>query len=302
MARSGGTIVTITGNQFRLMFAMYPWPAWPLRSYRRMIRRLWCERVCRTHAVWLDQHHNDLLGPVEAQQLDLSPRCFVALISLLACLFGCTVLLFVCDTCPLDYLTSLCWTDPAITSVEPSLGSSYGTYFVTIKGTDLGSGSDVTSVSLAGVPATISAQTSTQILVIASFTSSNSTTGIVNISSASYGNANFSAFTYTAVYNSTPSQGWSQSDTLVTVNGLFQFVGSTHRSRFGANVVPATRESLWRVTCNAPPAARGTVTVSVTWDNSVFYDTGSFRYYGTHCDCFYVVVRSSIICVLCFDV
>ncbi|MBN8459804.1 MAG: IPT/TIG domain-containing protein, partial [Verrucomicrobia bacterium] len=51
--------------------------------------------------------------------------------------------------------------------VSPQAGSRLGGYQVTISGTGLGNGSDITSVTLCGVPASIVSQSSTQVVVTA---------------------------------------------------------------------------------------------------------------------------------------
>lgn len=54
-----------------------------------------------------------------------------------------------------------------ITQVVPAVGPAMGTNPVTITGTGLGSGADITAVTLHGVPATIVNQTDAQVVVTA---------------------------------------------------------------------------------------------------------------------------------------
>ena len=82
--------------------------------------------------------------------------------------------------------------------VEPASGDLAGGYTVTISGTDLCNGSDVTGVTLCGVEAFIQSQSATQIVVVAGRAVSTGP-GDVRVVSASFGETlKHSAFTYLA--------------------------------------------------------------------------------------------------------
>ncbi|HBA85552.1 MAG TPA: hypothetical protein DCZ95_15820 [Verrucomicrobia bacterium] len=83
--------------------------------------------------------------------------------------------------------------------VVPSSGSWTGGYDVVLLGRNLGGGSDITNVTVCGVPASIQSQSSTQV-VIRVGTASSATQGSVRVYSVSYGETvRADAFTYEAV-------------------------------------------------------------------------------------------------------
>lgn len=170
--------------------------------------------------------------------------------------------------------------------MDPSLGTAYGNFTVTILGQDLGVGNDVYSVSLANQPvAAILSQSSTRILVTAGRLLS-TVTGPVVVTSTSFGNATLqNGFSYTQAYNITPTVGPATGGTMVNMTGLFQFVGVNYYCQFGNAgnaVVPATRLSLYSLVCVTPSVStRGSVGVNVTWGDNVYLSAGSFYFYGT---------------------
>lgn len=83
----------------------------------------------------------------------------------------------------------------SIDAVSPSFGVFLGGYPVTITGTDLGNGWDVTNVTLNGQSAVIVSQSSTKLVVTAAATAAG--TGDVVVQSASYGSVTLvDGFTY----------------------------------------------------------------------------------------------------------
>ena len=81
--------------------------------------------------------------------------------------------------------------------VSPTSGSWTGNYPVVISGSNLGNGTDVTNVTLAGIPATISSQTVDHVWVIADAVT-NGVTGDVVVYSTAFGiTTKLNAFTYT---------------------------------------------------------------------------------------------------------
>jgi len=89
--------------------------------------------------------------------------------------------------------------DGTISEVIPSSGPAFGGTQVTIFGQNLGSGSDVTSVSLAGINATIVSQNSTQIIVVSEPSTGNSA-GDVKVYSTLRGVTTLAnGFTYTGM-------------------------------------------------------------------------------------------------------
>ncbi len=88
-------------------------------------------------------------------------------------------------TAPLTY-TPTVYEGSFSSGVSPSSGTKAGGTTVTIRGSDLGNGSNITSVTLCGVPASIISQSATQLVVI-SGVSAIATTGAVVVSSASTG-------------------------------------------------------------------------------------------------------------------
>ncbi len=90
------------------------------------------------------------------------------------------------------------WGAPAIiySGVAPSSGSNVGGYQVVVSGSNLGDGSDITSVTLCGVPAAIQSQSATQIVVTAGACGS-AGPGAVRVVSVSFGETvKSNAFTY----------------------------------------------------------------------------------------------------------
>jgi hypothetical protein len=87
-------------------------------------------------------------------------------------------------------------TEIIYSGVEPSSGSNIGGYTVVISGSNLGDGSDITSVTLCGVPAAIQSQSATQIVVTAGAWDS-AGPGAVRVVSAGFGETvKSNAFTY----------------------------------------------------------------------------------------------------------
>ena len=77
----------------------------------------------------------------------------------------------------------------------PSIGNNFDSTIVTITGTNLGSGSDITAVYLVGVEATIGGQTATAVVVGTAL--GNAGTGDVEVRSTSMGVTRLVAgFTY----------------------------------------------------------------------------------------------------------
>lgn len=106
-----------------------------------------------------------------------------------------------------------------ITSVTPAAAPADGVTPVTITGNGLGSGSDISAVTLAGVPATIRSQTATQVVILPG--PSGPTTGTVTVRSDSRGTASSpNAFTYqffAGVTYAQPPSGPAVGGTTVTV-------------------------------------------------------------------------------------
>lgn len=82
-----------------------------------------------------------------------------------------------------------------ITSVTPRVGPVEGTNYVTITGTYLGNGTDVTAVTLKDEPTTLVRQSSTEVVVLARQAVSIGT-GPVVVRSVHYGNLTFQDYTF----------------------------------------------------------------------------------------------------------
>jgi len=83
-----------------------------------------------------------------------------------------------------------------VSSVYPSSGPLAGGSWVTIQGKGLGNGTDIVTVSLAGVNTQQITQQSFDTVIVVSSASSSSVSGIVTVTSASYGDASGSTYTY----------------------------------------------------------------------------------------------------------
>ncbi len=111
--------------------------------------------------------------------------------------------------------------------VEPSSGSWTGGYPVVIRGSNLGNGSDITNVTLAGVAVqSIVSQSSTQIVVVARVTSAG-LLGDVRVYSTSYGTTvKSNAFTYLRATQAALLFAPTDAQTYLTTNGLSASGGS----------------------------------------------------------------------------
>ena len=112
---------------------------------------------------------------------------------------------------------------PVITEIYPTNAPISGGSKITIRGTNLGSGSDVTGVTLAGVAvASIGDQSATQVVVTASAHSA--VTGEVVVTSTSFGiSTNVNDFTYVepAISGITPGNGPKVGSNTVTISGAW---------------------------------------------------------------------------------
>lgn len=147
-------------------------------------------------------------------------------------------------SCVLTVLPCWCTLAPQIATVTPLTGPLPGNNQVTIEG-ELGDGTDITSVTLAGVPALIRSQTAAQVVVTAQ-PSPVPAAGPVVVTSTSRGVATSAAvYTYapTGVISSlVPDAGSLQGQTVVTVLGSELGSGTDVTSvTFGG--VPATIQS-----------------------------------------------------------
>ncbi|MEI6167191.1 MAG: IPT/TIG domain-containing protein [bacterium] len=108
---------------------------------------------------------------------------------------------------PLTYRASV-FEGAFSTGVAPASGSIRGGTTVTIRGSNLGSGGDITSVRFCGFPASIVSQSASQVVVTTS-ASGFATNGAVEVLSSSYGLSSLSGgYAYTAaVYTVTSSAG-----------------------------------------------------------------------------------------------
>lgn len=83
--------------------------------------------------------------------------------------------------------------------VDPACGDAAGGFVVTIDGMSLGNGSDITEVTLCGIPATIESQSETQVVVTAGASGFSMRNGEVRVVSASLGETTHAnAFSYIA--------------------------------------------------------------------------------------------------------
>eukprot|EP00698_Gefionella_okellyi_P018872 TRINITY_DN5710_c0_g1_i4.p1 TRINITY_DN5710_c0_g1~~TRINITY_DN5710_c0_g1_i4.p1 ORF type:complete len:2265 (+),score=623.94 TRINITY_DN5710_c0_g1_i4:331-6795(+) len=156
---------------------------------------------------------------------------------------------------------------PALSSAAPSNGPAAGGSVVLITGSNqLGLGSDITSVTVNGVAATLSTQTTSSITVTTA--ASSPATGNVVVTSTSFGAATLSnGFTYNvvpAINNLVPNTGRYDGSNHVTINGVgFLGSGSDINSVTFAGTTANIQSQTTSSVVVAAPAGTGAVTVSV---------------------------------------
>ena len=147
---------------------------------------------------------------------------------------------------------------PAVTGLSPSSGTTAGGTAVTISGTNLGG---ATGVSFGGAGGTITADSSTQIIV-----TSPPGTGTVSVTvTTPGGSAGAGRFTYVtpppAVTAISPSSGTTDGGTTVTITGT-NLAGANSVS-FGGVAGRIISDSSTQITVTSP-AGKGTVYITVT--------------------------------------
>eukprot|EP00698_Gefionella_okellyi_P010305 TRINITY_DN2665_c0_g3_i2.p1 TRINITY_DN2665_c0_g3~~TRINITY_DN2665_c0_g3_i2.p1 ORF type:complete len:3735 (+),score=895.51 TRINITY_DN2665_c0_g3_i2:675-11207(+) len=159
----------------------------------------------------------------------------------------------------------------SVNSIVPNLGPAAGGFTVTLRATasQIGSGSDITSVTLCGTAVTsLGAQTTSSITVVAA--ARTAITGAVVLSSTSFGTVSMSsAFTYTAVgtiTGATPNSGPIAGGSTVTITASTPIGSGSDITRVSlksvdaATIVSQTTSTV-TVTTQSTTAGTGSVTV-----------------------------------------
>lgn len=173
-----------------------------------------------------------------------------------------------------------------------SSGPASGGNTLTITGTGLGNGSDITNVTVCGVPATIQSQTANSVTVVVG-SASDGGTGDINVYSASIGVTTFTnGYTYNppgAIFGS--FMGWSSISNLprpesvlaaASVNGKIYAIGgspspySQYSSVYAYD--PTQPSSNWLSVSNLPTARDALGAASV---NGKIYAIGGHQGYNT---------------------
>eukprot|EP00698_Gefionella_okellyi_P024988 TRINITY_DN9001_c0_g1_i1.p1 TRINITY_DN9001_c0_g1~~TRINITY_DN9001_c0_g1_i1.p1 ORF type:complete len:4472 (-),score=913.68 TRINITY_DN9001_c0_g1_i1:1438-14763(-) len=155
---------------------------------------------------------------------------------------------------------------PVISGIVPLSGPQVGGITITLSGTNLG-GNDITSVTIGGVAATITGQSSTRVTI----TSPARAPGTVNVltQSTSFGNGTFSSFTYhpTPVFSSiVPANGPAAGLTIVTLTASNAFGSGSDVTAVTFDGVTATiqSQSASIITVQIAAHAAGAVNVVVS--------------------------------------
>eukprot|EP00698_Gefionella_okellyi_P024050 TRINITY_DN838_c0_g2_i1.p1 TRINITY_DN838_c0_g2~~TRINITY_DN838_c0_g2_i1.p1 ORF type:complete len:2140 (-),score=492.68 TRINITY_DN838_c0_g2_i1:4011-9569(-) len=172
-----------------------------------------------------------------------------------------------------------------LTSVVPNIGTYSGGYSVTISASSqIGDGSDITQVLLNHVAATIVAQTTTSVTVLAGYTIAYAgTNGSVSVESTRWGTATLAqAFTYRAlpvISQVRPTLGNIFGGTHVTISGSnlgALDITSVYVADVQATIVSQTNTSV-TVICAAANTSSGSVNVSST-TFGLAYKPNAFTY------------------------
>jgi hypothetical protein len=167
---------------------------------------------------------------------------------------------------------------PAITSVSPTSGPTAGGNNVTINGTGL---TGATAVTFGGTPATISTNTSTQIVVVAPAHAA----GLVDVrvTNANGTSANGPGDNYTfvapappAITSISPNTGLVAGGNNVLINGT-GLTGATAVS-FGGTPATISSNSATQIVVVAPAHAAGAVDISVTTPVGTSANTAADNY------------------------
>jgi hypothetical protein len=165
---------------------------------------------------------------------------------------------------------------PTYTSLTPTGGPVAGGTSVTITGTNL---SSATSVTIGGSAATITSNTSTQIVV----TTPASTAGAKDVAITTAGGTatGTGAFTYAAAptYTSlTPSSGTSSGGTSVTITGTN--LSNATSVTIGGAAATITNNTATQIIVTTPAGTIGAQNVVITTVGGTATGTGAFTYSG----------------------
>ena len=168
-----------------------------------------------------------------------------------------------------------------ITSINPATGPYAGGNLITITGTGLGNGSDITSVLLGGVQASIASQTASTVVVKVPFIG-NDTTVNITVISVSTGTTRASD-TYTInpqgiINNVTPNNGPFAGGGYITITGIHLGNGSDITSvTFGNAAATIISQSSSIVVVQLPPTASSSAGSVVLSINSTSYGSTQLR-------------------------
>ncbi len=166
---------------------------------------------------------------------------------------------------------------PAVTSLNPTSGSTAGGNSVTINGTDLAS---ATGVTFGGTSCPITSNTATQIQCTAPARSAGTVDVIVTTAGGSSANTAADDYTYLdppTVTSLSPTSGPTAGGTSVTITGS-NFAGATVVSFGGTPATSFTVDSATQITATAPPRSAGAVNVIVTTPGGISADTAADDY------------------------
>eukprot|EP00741_Cyanophora_paradoxa_P015898 tig00020909_g15349.t1 len=113
---------------------------------------------------------------------------------------------------------------PSITSVSPASGPWYGGRNVTISGSNLGNGADVTSVTIGSISCTIVSQSSSSVICTTGSTGSSGAAGAFNVTivSSTFGVSTLaSGYAYQAITSISPRTAGATGTHSITITGTF---------------------------------------------------------------------------------
>ncbi|MDR3397961.1 MAG: IPT/TIG domain-containing protein [Pandoraea sp.] len=159
---------------------------------------------------------------------------------------------------------------PTVTAVSPSSGPVGGGGSATISGTGFTNATSVTFGANAALPYTILSDSTITVTSIPAGAAGTVDVKVSNSAGTSTANAN-DQFTYRAapvVTSVTPNSGAPGGGTSVRIRGSGFSTGGVPSVRFGATSAPTfTLDSDTQITVTSPPAAAGTIDVTVTNNN-----------------------------------
>eukprot|EP00698_Gefionella_okellyi_P025823 TRINITY_DN9606_c0_g1_i1.p1 TRINITY_DN9606_c0_g1~~TRINITY_DN9606_c0_g1_i1.p1 ORF type:complete len:5899 (-),score=1194.87 TRINITY_DN9606_c0_g1_i1:131-16627(-) len=157
----------------------------------------------------------------------------------------------------------------SLSSVSPNNGPSQGSQLVILRGTNLGSGTDIASVTLNGFYAAIQSQTATSVAVLSG---AGNGSGPVTIFSPSFGTTNNGAYTYNTpngTLTASPSNGPKAGGQQITIvssgffcNGTVADILTVTLNGVAAQLLSATSSSVTVVSAPISTAGQGAIVVT----------------------------------------